>query len=172
MKHDLEQAYVPACADCQRNKSRTTKPVGPLHPLPVPDQRCDSVAIDFIGPLPKDNGFHSILTITDRLGPVRIIPTTCQCSLTAQGLAEIFFREWYCENGLPLEIVSDRGKLFISHFWEELTGVKLKLSSSFHPESDGASERTNKTVIQCIRFAVERDQKGWAKALPRSDSIS
>ena len=169
MRCDLEKAYVPACADCQRNKSRTAKPTGPLHPLPVPDSRCDSIAIDFIGPLPKDNGFDCILTITDRLGSdIRIIPTTC--SLTARGLAELFFKEWYCENGLPLEIVSDRDKLFVSHFWDELhklTGVKLKLSSSYHPESDGSSERTNKTVIQCIRFAVERHQKGWAAALPK-----
>ena len=77
-----------------------------------------------------------------RLGSdIRIIPTTC--SLTAQELAEIFFREWYCENGLPLEIVSNRDKLFVSHFWKalhELTGVKLKMSSSYHPETDGASE--------------------------------
>ena len=169
MRHDLERAYIPGCADCQRNKSRTTKPLGPLHPLPVPDSRCDSVAIDFIGPLPVDDGYDCILTLTDRLGSdIRIIPTTC--SLTAQELAEIFFREWYCENGLPLEIVSDRDKLFVSHFWKalhELTGVKLKMSSSYHPETDGASERSNKTVIQCIRFAVERDQRGWAKTLPK-----
>lgn len=169
MRRDLEHAYIPSCADCQRNKSRTTKPIGPLHPLPVPDQRCDSVAIDFIGPLPTDNGHDCILTITDRLGSdIRIIPTSC--TLTAQGLAELFFREWYCENGLPLEIISDRDKLFVSHFWtalHKLTGIKLKMSTSFHPQTDGASERTNKTVIQCIRFAVERDQRGWSRALPK-----
>jgi hypothetical protein len=169
MKRDLGKAYVPSCPQCQRNKSRTTKPVGPLHPLSVPDKRCDSVAMDFIGPLPRDDGFDCILTITDRLGSdIRIIPTTC--SLTAQGLAELFFQHWYCENGLPLEIISDRDKLFLSQFWQalhQLTGVHLKLSTSYHPETDGASERTNKTVIQCIRFAVERDQKGWAKALPK-----
>ena len=169
MRRDLERAYITSCADCQRNKSRTTKPLGPLHPLPVPDSRCDSVAIDFIGPLPVDDGYDCILTLTDRLGSdIRIIPTTC--SLTAQELAEIFFREWYCENGLPLEIVSDRDKLFVSHFWKalhQLTGVKLKMSSSYHPETDGASERSNKTVIQCVRYAVERDQRGWARALPK-----
>jgi hypothetical protein len=169
MRRDLELGYVPSCAECQRNKSKTQRPVGPLHPLPVPDSRCDSVAIDFIGPLPPDDGFDCILTLTDRLGSdIRIIPTTC--SLTAQGLADIFFREWYCENGLPLEIVSDRDKLFVSNFWKalhELTGIKLKMSTSYHPETDGASERTNKTVIQCIRFAVERDQQGWAQALPK-----
>jgi hypothetical protein len=49
---------------CQRNKSRTTKPVGPLHPLPIPDGRGDSITIDFIGPLPVDEGFDCIVTIT------------------------------------------------------------------------------------------------------------
>jgi hypothetical protein len=71
---------------------------------------------------------------------------------------------------VPLDIVSDRDKLFMSRFWKTLhtlTGVKLKLSTSYHPETDGSSERTNKTVIQCIRFAVEHDQLGWVKALPK-----
>jgi Integrase zinc binding domain len=67
MRKHLEQAYVPSCPDCQRNKSRTNKPFGPLHPLPIPEQRGDSVAIDFIGPLPMDNGFDTIITFTDRL---------------------------------------------------------------------------------------------------------
>jgi hypothetical protein len=169
MRRDLKNAYIPACAECQRNKSRTTKPVGPLHPLPVPDKHCNSVAIDFIGPLPPDEGYNSIVTFTDRSGSdIRIIPTTT--TLTAEQLAKLFFKEWYCENGLPLDIVSDHDKLFISRFWKalhKLTGIDLKLSSAYHPETDGASERTNKTVIQCIRFAVERDQKGWVRALPK-----
>jgi hypothetical protein len=142
MRHNIGKVYVLSCAHCQRNKSHTTKPVGPLYLLPVPDGRCDSVTIDFIGPLPKDDGFDCILTITDHLGSdVCIIPTTC--TLTAQGLADIFFKEWYCKNSLPLEIISDRDKLFVSHFWKalhQLTRVKLKLSTSFHPESNGASE--------------------------------
>ena len=68
MRRDLETAYIPTCAECQRNKSRTLKPIGPLHPLPVPDNRCDSVAIDFVGPLPVDSGHDCIVTFTDRLG--------------------------------------------------------------------------------------------------------
>lgn len=67
MRRDLEESYIPACPECARNKSRTTKPCGPLHPLPVPDHRGDSVAMDFIGPLPTERGFDGILTITDRL---------------------------------------------------------------------------------------------------------
>ena len=166
---DLETAYIPSCTDCQRNKSKTTCPIIPLHPLPIPNARCDSVMIDFIGPLPKDNGFHTIIMFADRLGSnIQIIPTVS--TLTAEQLAELFFQKWYCENGLPLDIVSNRDKLFMSHFWKtlhSLTGVKLKMSTSYHPETDGSSERTNKMVIQCIRFAVESDQRGWVKALPK-----
>ena len=168
MQQDLEEGYIPGCPECQRNKGRKTKPIGPLHPLPVPEKRCDSVTIDFIGPLPLDDGFDTILTITDCLGSnIRSIPMSA--TLTAEQLAEIFFEKWYCENGLPLDIVSDHDKLFVSRFWKalhELTGIKLKMSSGYHPEIDGASEWTNKTVIQCLRFRVERDQKGWVKALP------
>jgi hypothetical protein len=169
MRRDLEQAYIPACADCQRNKDNTQRPMGPLHPLPVPDQRGDSVAMDFIGPLPEDEGFDCIVTFTDRLNSdLRVIPT--RTDISAEELAVIFFNEWYCENGLPLEIVSDRDKLFISKFWQslhKLTGVKLKMSTAYHPESDGTSERSNKTINQCLRYHVERNQMGWRRALPR-----
>jgi hypothetical protein len=169
MRRDLETAYIPSCVDCQRNKSRTTRPPGPLHPLPVPDKRGDSVAMDFIGPLPVDGGFDGILTITDRLNAdIRLIPT--RMDISAEELGVLFFDHWYCDNGLPLEIISDRDKLFVSRFWEALhkiTGVKLKLSTAFHPQTDGASERTNKTINQAIRFHVQRNQKGWARALPR-----
>lgn len=57
--------YVPGCPDCQRFKAARRKPSGPLHPLPVPDHRAASIAMDFVGPLPEDDGFNSILTITD-----------------------------------------------------------------------------------------------------------
>ncbi|KAJ3491013.1 hypothetical protein NLJ89_g11381 [Agrocybe chaxingu] len=169
MRKDLEEAYVPGCADCQRNKNTTKKPIGPLHPLPIPDARGDSVAIDFIGPLPEDDGKNCIISFTDRLGSdVRLV--AARTDTTAEDLATLFFDNWFCENGLPLDIVSDRDKLFVSKFWKALhtlTGIKLRLSTSYHPETDGASERTNKTVNQACRFIVDRNQKGWAKALPK-----
>lgn len=169
MRKDLEKGYIPSCADCQRNKSCTTQAAGPLHPLPIPEDRGDSVAIDFVGPLPTDNGFDMICTMTDRLGSDVCIPPT-RANMTAEEFAVVFFDYWYCENGLPLEIVSDHDKLFISKFWAtltKLTGVWLKMSSSYHPETDGSSERTNKTLNQCICYHVERNQKGWVQALPQ-----
>ena len=68
MRKDLEEGYIPSCRECMRNKSFTTKPTGPLHSLPVPDDRCASISLDFIGPLPLDEGYDCILTITDQLG--------------------------------------------------------------------------------------------------------
>jgi hypothetical protein len=169
MRRDLREAYIPACVDCQRNKGDTSKPTGPLHPLPIPDQRGDSIAIDFIGPCPPDNGFDGIVTITDRLG-VDIHIAATHMDITAEQFAAQFFDLWYCENGLPLNIVSDHNKIFVSKFWKaltKLTGVKLKMLSSYHPETDGSSERSNKMVVQSLQFHVKRNQSSWAKALPR-----
>jgi len=168
MRRNLESAYIPGCVECQCNKNTTSKPTGPLHPLPVPDSRGDSIAIDFIGPLPEDEGHDMLITFTDRLGAdVRLMP--CSSSITAEVMAQLFFDHWYCENGLPLEIILDHDKLFISHFWRalhKLTGTKIKMSTVYHPQMDGASECTNKTVNQMLRFHVERNQLGWVRALP------
>jgi hypothetical protein len=82
----------------------------------------------------------------------------------------LFFNNWYCENGLPKDIISDQDKLFVSKFWRtlhKLSGVKLKLSSAYHPETDGTSKRSNKTINQCICYHIHRNQKGWVHALPR-----
>jgi hypothetical protein len=169
MRRDLENAYIPSCVECQRNKNRTSKPTGPLHPLPVPDDRFDTVALDFIGPLPEENGKDTILTMTDPLGAdIRIAGT--HSSYTAAQVAVVLFDEWYCENGLMINLVSDRDALFTAELWtalHKLTGVKLKMSTSYHPETDGSSERTNKTVNQAIRYHVDNNQKGWLAKLPR-----
>lgn len=123
--------------------------------------------MDFIGPLPNDQGFDCILSMTDRLGSdLKIIPTNMDIS--APALAKLVFDHWYCDNGLPLEWVSDCDKLFVSDFWKTLnglTGVKIKMSSSFHPETDGSS--SNKTINQAIHFYVEWNQMGWVNALPK-----
>lgn len=169
MRCDLEESYIKQCDDCQRYKSSTSKKVGPLHPLPVPEQRGDTVCLDFVGPLPEDHGYNMLLTITDSLGAdLRLVP--CRTDDDARTTARLFFDHWYCENGLPLRLVSDRDKLFTSQFWRalhSLAGVKLAMSTAFHPQSDGVSKRSNKTVVQALRYHVDRHQRGWVSALPR-----
>ena len=120
MHCDLKQGYVASCPDCQQNKSSTIKPYRPLHPLPILDQWGDSVAIDFIRPLPEDNRKNSIITFTNHLGSdIQLVPSWTDIS--TEDLAYLFFNKWYCENGLPLEIVSDRDKLFVSSFGKRFT---------------------------------------------------
>lgn len=90
--------------------------------------------------------------------------------MSADDFALVFFERWYCENGCPGEIISDRDKVFVSKFWKALmrmSRVKHKLSTAYHPDTDGSSERSNNTMVQCLHYHVERNQKGWARALPK-----
>ena len=99
---------------------------------------------------------------------IRIIPT--HTDISVDNLAILFFNNWYCQNGLPLNIVSDRDKLFMSRFWKAvmaLCGVKLKMLTAYHPEADGSSKCMNKMINQCLHFHVDCQQKGWVHVLPR-----
>ena len=128
-----------------------------------------SVKSSFVGPLPEEGGKDTILTMTDLLGAeVRLAPI--HSTATAAEVAVVLFDEWYCENGLMQQIITDRDHLFTSELWtalHKLTGVKLKMSTAYHPQTDGASERTNKMLNQAIRYHVDNNQKGWLSKLPQ-----
>lgn len=145
---NLSEVYIPGCVEWICHKSPPTVPMGPLNPLPVPDKCGDLVAIDFIGPLPEDDSFNMLVTMTDCLAAdIRLI--SCCNTITAQEFTSLFFNHWYCKNDLPLEIISNHDKLFINKFWcalHKLTRIKLKLSSAFHSQIGSASECINKTV--------------------------
>ena len=142
MQRDLVNTYVPSCTNCQQNRNTTSKPGGPLHPLPVPNKWFNSVAINFVGPLTKDDGFNAIVTMTNRLNAnIQLAP--CKTDMTAEEFVTIFFDKWFCENGLPLELITDHDKLFVSHLWKalmKLTGINHKMSMAYHPQTDGTSE--------------------------------
>ena len=169
MHWDLEIAYIPSCSECQHNKDHTAKLTGPLYPLPVPDDRFNSVALDFIGLLLEEDSKDTILTMTDNLSAnVQLI--AIHSSYTTDQVALAFFDEWYCENGLMRHLVLDCDAIFTLALWDalhKLTRVKLKMSTAYHLETDGASERTNKTLNQMVHYHVEANQKGWSKNLAR-----
>ena len=152
MRHDLELAYIPGCIDCQKNKLRTMKLAGPLHMLPVPDGRGDSVAIGFISLLPLDNRFNMICSMTNQLGSdIQLVPIIA--TLTVEKMAVLFFDHWYCKNRLPMTIMCNCDKLFLSQFWKALhtlMGVSIKMYSLYHPETDRSSEWTNKMIDQLL----------------------
>ena len=119
--------------------------------------------MDFVGPLPKSRRFDTLLVITDRLTDYIIIEPLVGIA-TAEDVAKLVYCTWYRRFGLPKSIVSDRDKLFISKFWKELhrlLHIKIKLSTSYHPETDGSSERSNKTIIESLRHYVNRRQTDW-----------
>jgi transposase InsO family protein len=162
------KTYVRSCDSCQRFKARTTKLPGELHSLPIPSRAFEDVALDFVGPFPTSGGFDMLLTVTCRLtGYTRLIPS--MASDTAAAAADRLFEGWYRLFGLPARLVSDRDKLFVGKFWRALhqrLGVRLQMSTSFHPQTDGRSERTNKTAIQILRGLTSRNQKDWVSHLP------
>lgn len=166
MSHSVQQ-YVSSCDSCQRNKSRTSARAGELHALPIPSRLFGDVALDFVGPLPTCEGFDQLLTITDRLsGYVRLLPGKTRDG--AKETAERFFDGWGRLFGVPERLVSDRDIRFTNRFWRSLhrkLGVKLQMSTAFHPQTDGRSERTNKTAVQVLRNLVSRSQQDWVGQL-------
>jgi transposase InsO family protein len=165
--------YIRSCSQCVRNKSSTQSPAGLLHTLPIPSDRFSDISMDFVGPLHKSRGYDTLLVITDRLtGYTKIEPT--HSTSTAKDIADLFHRSWYRQFGLPRAIVSDRDKIFLSAFWKELhrlLGVKLQLSTSYHPETDGATERANKTIVEALRQYVNLRQTDWATHLTHVESV-
>jgi len=161
------KAYVRTCDSCQRHKSRTVKLAGRLHPLPIPGRCFSDIAMDFVGPLPPSKGFTRLLVVSCRLSSyVRLIP--CHITDSAEDIAKLMYEHWYRFFGIPERIVSDRDRLFVSKFWKalhRLLGTKLQMSTSFHPQTDGKSERANKTVTQLLRAVVNRSQQDWADRL-------
>ncbi len=125
--------------------------------------------MDFL-PESKDcDGVYDMLTvIIDHLtGMVHLVPS--RMNYKAKDVAELVFSEVYKYHGLPKAIVSDRDTLFTSIFWShlhKLIGTKLKMSSAYHPEIDGLTERSNRTVGAMLRQCVAVDQKDWVSKLP------
>ena len=165
-------AYCRTCGVCRTTKSATTRPLGLLKPMPVPWRPWQYIGIDFVGPLPASDSRHGsfdmICVIIDQLtSMVHLVPTV-QTYGAAQ-IAEVVFEHVYKLHGLPERIISDRDTLFTSIFWRklhELLGTELRLSSSYHPQTDGATERANRTMTQMLRQCVQPDQKDWVRRLP------
>ena len=158
--------FVRNCDVCGRNKAWKDKKQGFLKPLPIPSRIWSKISIDFVVDLPESEGCKNLLIITDRLGK-GIILELCN-SMDAETVAEIFIRRFYRQHGLPAAIISDRGIQFVSILWKricKILGIERKLSTAYHPQTDGATERMNQTVETFLRIYIYFDQRNWAKFL-------
>lgn len=161
--------YVASCLTCQKAKIEHQKPAGLLHSLGVPQWKWDSISMDFVGALPKTQSkFDSIWVIVDRLTKsTHFIPVRTNYNVAK--LAEIYIAEIVKLHGVPSSIVSDRDPNFTSHFWGELQealGTKLRLSSAYHPQTDGQTERTIQTLEDMLRACVLDNGGSWDNLLP------
>ena len=167
MSQDVRQ-FTRNCDHCGRTKVWRDLKYGLLRPLSVPDQIWKEISMDFIGPLPKTQSGHDcILVITDRLGKGVIIEP---CSKTdAESLTRLFIRSFYRHHGLPNSITSDRGPQFISEFWRSLCtslNIQQRLSTGFHPQTDGSTERANSEIERILRLWTNYEQNDWDNWLP------
>jgi hypothetical protein len=163
LDNDVKQ-FVASCDFCQKNKTSNANPAGLLQPLAIPEFRWQSVSVDFVPQLPETAAGHTaVVVFVDRLSKmVHFAP--CWNTLAAQEFAQIFVREIFAKHGIPREIIRDRGTRFTSKFFREVSklhGVKQCLSSSRHPQSDGQTERANRTLEDALRHFVRPSQDDW-----------
>ena len=160
--------YVATCEECQRNKPSNQRPAGLLQPLEVPGQRWERISMDFITHLPKTrNGYDALLVMVDYVTKMMLLRPTYSVA-TAVDTAKLFVDSVVRAHGLPRVIVSDRDTRFTSHFWREVhrvMGTNLAMSSGFHPQTDGQTERANRSIEEMLRAFVGRRQNDWDERL-------
>jgi transposase InsO family protein len=162
--HEQVREYVSTCVSCQLNKPSTQLPIGLLQPLPIPEGPWQTVTMDLITALPRTKAGHdAIVVFVCKLTKWAIYVATVT-EVNAPRLAEIFLSHVVRHHGLPRAIVSDRDPRFTSIFWQSLwgqLGTTLLMSTAFHPQTDGQTERQNRTLEENLRAYVNYQQDDW-----------
>ncbi len=155
--------FVQGCEECAISKSPRHLPAGKLLPLPVPNRPWSHLSVDFVTDLPASEGNTCILVVVDIFSKsCRLIPL--KNLLTALETAEQMFNHMFRYFGIPKDIVSDRGPQFISRIWKnflKLLGVTVSLSSGYHPQTNGQTERKIQEIVRFLRTFCHGHQHSW-----------
>ena len=166
---DWVKDYVKSCDTCQRFNPDNQKPIGVLHPLPVPSRRFVDIAMDFASLPTSQGGFDSVLVVIDRLTKLCAFLPGHRTD-TAEMVADRFMTGWYCKGaGLPNSIVSDRDSRFLSAFWKSICaklGIKQDLTTARHQQADGQAERSIGIMKSILRKYVSHGNLDWDLKLP------
>ena len=152
---------------CQQAKPERVHYPGKLQPLKVPPESWHTISLDFIHGLPPSGRYNCILVVIDSFSKYgHFIPL--RHPFTAAKIADVFVDTIYRLHGLPAAVVSDRDPIFTSTLWQGIfarVGTELCMSSSYHPQSDGQTERVNQTVECYLRCFISAHPQHWAKWL-------
>lgn len=144
--------YVAGCDICQRMKNRPQQPYGPLIPNPVPSSPWEIITVDLITQLPESDGYNTIMVVVDHFSKRRRFFAITN-EFSAKDLALILYEKIWTQHGLSLQIISDRGTQFAAELFQEwckLLGIESSMSTAYHPQTDGQTERVNQTLEQYI----------------------
>jgi hypothetical protein len=160
------KTFVQSCSICQQAKPERLRYPGLLQPLPVPETAWEMVSLDFVEGLPKSGQFNCILVVVDKFSKLaHFVPL--RHLFTAVVVAKAYMDNVYKLHGMPSSLISDRDQIFLSNFWRELfglAGVALRMSSAYHPQTDGQTERANQcmeTFLRCFVHAVPTRWSSW-----------
>ncbi|GJU76107.1 putative nucleotidyltransferase, ribonuclease H [Tanacetum coccineum] len=163
--------YVSKCLTCAKVKAEHQKPSGLLQQPKIPVWKWERITMDFITKLPRTpSGYDSIWVIVDRFKSAHFIPMNEKYKM--ERLTRLYLKEIVCRHGVPVSIILDRDPRFASRFWRSLQkslGTNLDMSTAYHPETDGQSERTIQTLEDMLRACVIDFGSGWDKHLPLAE---
>ena len=156
------------CDNCARFKGSNQAPAGKLKLLDTPPGSWKEISADFITDLPESEGFDSILVVVDQFSKeVKFI--TCTKSTSAFDTAKLCLCHVWKHHGLLTGIVSDRGPQFASQVMKDICkrlGIQPRLSTVYHPQTDGQTERINRDLQQYLRIFTSEKQDEWVSWLP------
>jgi len=163
MKSEVRE-YVEACLVCAPNKTSSGSRMRLLQPLHIPSRPWSDISMDFVTGLPVSKGNTAVLTVVDRFSKMThfiVLPKLP----SAKETAEVMMTQVFRIHGFPKDIVSDRGPQFVSRFWREfcrLIGATASLSSGYHPEAKGQTERLNQQLETGLRCLVSQNPASWS----------
>ena len=173
MRRDIED-YVRGCQVCAAVKPSQRVPAGLLQPLPIPHRPWEVISIDFKGPLPVSRDFfNAILVVKCSLTKMTHYVATTM-SVTSEKTARLMIDRVFKLHGLPKAIISDRDPRFMAGLWKAVFkawGTKIAMSSSYHPQTDGQTERQMRVLSAGLRAYADKKQGDWADHLPMLEAF-
>ncbi|GJS29264.1 putative reverse transcriptase domain-containing protein [Tanacetum coccineum] len=164
MKKDIAE-YVSKCLTCLKVKAEHQRPFGMLQQPEIPVWKWERIVMDFVTKLPRTSSGHDIIwVIVDRLTKSDHFLHMRE-DYKMDRLARLYLNEIVARHGVPISIISDRDSRFTSRFWQsmqEALGTRLDMSTAYHPQTDGQSERTIQTLEDMLR-AKCRSPIMWAE---------